>query len=112
MATHNKPFHTLRSGGMKAAIWLNDEITGPFLSMTFSRSFKDRAGAWRNANSFTFSDLEALMNLTLDAKEWIASRDAIPRLGAELPAHVTSRAACGSMSIPADVLRWSWDMPS
>lgn len=79
MATHKKPFHTLRNGGMKAAIWLNDGIKGPFFSTTFSRSFKDRAGAWRNANSFSFSDLEALMNLTLDAKEWIASRGATPR---------------------------------
>lgn len=59
MATHNKPFHTLRSSGMKAAIWLNDGIKGPFFSTTFSRSFKDRAGAWRNASSFSFSDLEA-----------------------------------------------------
>jgi hypothetical protein len=30
MATHKKPFHTLRSSGMKAAIWLNDGIKGPF----------------------------------------------------------------------------------
>lgn len=79
MAAHKKPFHTLRSGGMKAAIWLNDGIKGPFFSTTFSRSFKDRAGAWRNASSFNFSDLEALMNLTLDAREWIASRGGTPR---------------------------------
>jgi len=31
MATHKKPFHTLRSGGMQAAIWLNDGIKGPFV---------------------------------------------------------------------------------
>jgi hypothetical protein len=79
MATHNTPFHILRSGGMKATIWLNDGITGPFFSTTFSRSFKDRAGAWRNASSFSFSDLEALMNLALDAEEWIASHGATPR---------------------------------
>ena len=63
MASHKKPFHTLRNGGMKAAIWLNDGIKGPFFSTTFSRSFKDRSGAWRNARSFSFSDLEALMNI-------------------------------------------------
>ena len=79
MATHNTPFHTLRSGGMKTAIWLNDGITGPFFSTTFCRSFKDRTGAWRNASSFGFSDLEALMNLALDTKEWIALRGATPR---------------------------------
>lgn len=74
MAAHNKPFHTLRSGAIKAAIWLNDGQKGPFFATTFSRSFKDRAGAWRNASSFSLSDLEALMNIALDAKEWIASR--------------------------------------
>ena len=79
MATHNKPFHTLRGGGMRAAIWLNDGIKGPFFSTTFSRSFKDRTGAWRNARSFGFSDLEALTDLALDAKEWIASHGATPR---------------------------------
>ena len=79
MATHKKPFHTLRSGGMKAAIWLNDGIKGPFFSTTFSRSFKDRTGAWRNASSFGFSDLDALTTLMLHAREWIASRGATPR---------------------------------
>ena len=79
MATHNKPFHTLRGGGMRAAIWLNDGIKGPFFSTTFSRSFKDLTGAWRNARSFGFSDLEALTDLALDAKEWIASHGATPR---------------------------------
>lgn len=79
MAAHKKPFHTLRSGAIKAAIWLNDGQKGPFFATTFSRSFKDRAGAWRNASSFSFSDLEALMNIALDAKEWIASRGGTPR---------------------------------
>jgi len=33
---------------MQAAIWLNDGIKGQSFSMTFSRSLKDRSGAWRN----------------------------------------------------------------
>lgn len=45
MVAHNKPFHTLRNGGMKVAIRHNDGIKGPFFSTTFSRSFKDRTGA-------------------------------------------------------------------
>ena len=64
---------------MKAAIWLNDGITGPFFSTTFSRSFKDRAGARRNASSFSFSELETLTSLMLHAQEWIVSRGATPR---------------------------------
>ena len=38
---------------------------------TFSRPFKDQTGAWHNGTSFGLSDLEALMNITFDAKEWI-----------------------------------------
>lgn len=79
MATSKKPTHTLRHGAIKAAIWLNDGSKGPFFSATFSRSFKDQHGAWRNASTFGLSDLESLMNAALDAKEWIASRGGTPR---------------------------------
>lgn len=37
-----------------------DGIKGPFFSTTFSRSFKDRTGAWRNAGPFSFRGLEVL----------------------------------------------------
>lgn len=79
MATRKQPFHTIRAGALKAAIWLNEGSKGPFFSTTFSRSFKDAQGAWRNAASFSFSDLESLLNIALDAKEWIASRGGTPR---------------------------------
>jgi hypothetical protein len=79
MATNKKPSTTLRHGAIKAAIWLNNGAKGPFFSATFARSFKDQAGAWRNAKNFGLSDLESLMNVALDAKEWIASRGGTPR---------------------------------
>ena len=79
MATNKQPANTLRCGNIKATIWRNVSEKGPFFSTTFSRPFKDRNGAWRNASSFGLSDLEALMKLTLDAKEWIASRGVTPR---------------------------------
>ena len=79
MATSKKPTHTLRHGAIKAAIWLNDGSKGPFFSATFSRTFKDQAGAWRSANNFGLSDLELLMNVALDAKHWMASRGGTPR---------------------------------
>ena len=34
---------------------------------------KDQSGAWRNGTSFSLNDLEALMNVALEAKEWIAA---------------------------------------
>ena len=73
MATNNKPANTLRCGNIKATIWQNVSETGPFFSTTFSRPFKDQSGAWRKASSFGLHDLEALMNVAFEAKEWIAA---------------------------------------
>jgi hypothetical protein len=73
MATNNKPTHTLRCGNIKATIWENTSEKGPFFSTTFSRPFKDQSGAWRNGTSFGLNDLEALLTVAGEAKEWIAA---------------------------------------
>jgi hypothetical protein len=74
MATNNKkPTHTLRCGNIKATIWQNDSEKGPFFATTFSRPFKDQSGAWRSGTSYGLNDLEALMNVALEAKKWIAA---------------------------------------
>ena len=76
MATNNsskRPATTLRCANIKAAIWKNVSENGPFFATTFSRSFKDQAGAWRNGTSFGLNDLEALMNVASEAKEWITA---------------------------------------
>ena len=64
---------TLRCGIIKGAIWQNVSEKGPFLAATFSRPFKDQSGEWRNGTSFGLNDLEALMNVAFEAKEWIAT---------------------------------------
>jgi hypothetical protein len=69
-----KPANTLRCGNIKATIWENTSEKGPFFSTTFSRPFKDQTGTWRNASSFGLHDLEALMNVALEAKEWISAQ--------------------------------------
>jgi hypothetical protein len=46
---------------------------GPFFATTFSRPFKDQSGAWHNGTSFGLNDLEALMNVAFEAKEWITA---------------------------------------
>jgi hypothetical protein len=71
MATNNKPTHTLRCGNIKATIWQNVSEKGPFFATTFSRPFKDQSGAWRNGTSFGLNDLEALLTVAIEAKEWI-----------------------------------------
>jgi hypothetical protein len=40
---------------------------------SFSRPFKDQSGAWRNGTSFRLNDLEALMNVACEAKEWMTA---------------------------------------
>jgi hypothetical protein len=73
MATNNKPANTLRCGNIKATIWQNLSEKGPFFSTTFSRPFKDQSGVWRNGTSFGLSDLEALVSVAREAKEWISA---------------------------------------
>jgi hypothetical protein len=73
MATNNKPATTLRCGSIKATIWQNVSAQGPFFSATFSRPFKDQSGAWRNGTSFGLNDLEALLMVAREAREWIAA---------------------------------------
>ncbi|MGE0470923.1 MAG: hypothetical protein AB7L09_14955 [Nitrospira sp.] len=45
--------------------------TDPFFATTFFRPFTDRSGAWHNGTSFGLNDLEALMNVDPEGKEWI-----------------------------------------
>ena len=74
MATNQqsrRPATTLRCGNIKATIWQNVSEKGPFFTTTFSRPFKDQSGVWRNGTSFGLNDLEALMNVAFEAKEWI-----------------------------------------
>ena len=73
MATNNKPANTLRCGSIKATIWQNVSEKGSFFSTTFSRPFKDQSGAWRDGTSFGLNDLEALVIVACEAKEWIST---------------------------------------
>ena len=73
MATNKQPANQLRCGNIKATIWQNVSEKGPFFSTTFSRPFTDQFGAWRNGTSFGLNDLEALVTVVCDAKEWIAA---------------------------------------
>ena len=73
MATNNKPANQLRCGNIKATVWENVSEKGPFFSTTFSRPFKDQSGAWRNGTSFRLNDLEAVVSVAREAKEWIST---------------------------------------
>ena len=68
-----QPANTLRCGNIKATIWENVSEKGPFFATTFSRPFKDPSGEWRNGTSFGLNDLEALLTVAREAKEWMAA---------------------------------------
>jgi len=73
MATYNKkPTHTLPCAHIRASIWQNASESGPFFATTFTRSFKDKSGAWRNGTSCGLNDLDALLTAARKAKEWIS----------------------------------------
>ncbi|OQW32626.1 MAG: hypothetical protein A4E19_04485 [Nitrospira sp. SG-bin1] len=42
----------------------------PFFAKTFSRSFKDQSGVWRNGISLGVNDLESLVTVAGEVKEW------------------------------------------
>ena len=65
------PFVALVQGGV--TIGQNISEKGPFFATTISRPFEDQSGTWLSGTSFGLHDLEALMNVALEAKEWIAA---------------------------------------
>ena len=73
MATNNKPANQLRCSNINATIWENVSEKGPFFATTFTRPFKDQSGTWRNGTSFGLNDLEALVTVAREAREWIAT---------------------------------------
>ena len=78
MATQKKPATVFRSGSVKAAVWENAGAKGPFFSATFSRPYKDVEGKWRNTSNFGLFELEALMNVALEAREWVLTHPPQP----------------------------------
>jgi hypothetical protein len=54
-------------------IWQNNSEKGPFFATTFSRPFKNQAGEWRNGTSFGLNDLEALVTVAREAKDWMSA---------------------------------------
>jgi hypothetical protein len=70
---YKQPANMLRCGNIKATTWENKSEKEPFFATTFSRPFKDQSGAWGNGTSFGLNDLEALLTVAHEAKQWIAA---------------------------------------
>ena len=69
----NRPVHTIRYRGIKAAIWRNESSeNGVFYSVTLSRSWQDEKEIWHDAANFSFNDLTTLAKAVTDSHTWIA----------------------------------------
>lgn len=62
-----RPEATLRDGSVKASIWRNEGESGAFRSTTFARTYEDRDGNPRDANSFAGTDLLKVSELARQA---------------------------------------------
>ena len=71
MATKQKPIAKFRHGWITASIWEQQSPSGPFLTVTFSRSYKDKFDQWQNGYSYQAHEIESLINVAIDAKEWM-----------------------------------------
>ena len=59
----NKPIKTLRDGALKASIWKNQAESGPFYSVTLSRTYKREDGSFADSASFSGSDILKISQL-------------------------------------------------
>ncbi|CAI4030261.1 MAG TPA: hypothetical protein VLA99_02925 [Nitrospiraceae bacterium] len=66
-----KPSQTFRSGSVRAAVWQNLGENGPFYSALLTRSFRDAAGNWRTSTTFGERQLEDLLIVAGQARQWM-----------------------------------------
>jgi len=67
--TVNQPVHEIRLGRIKATVWQNDakdSVGESYMTVTFSRLYKNDQDEWRDSKAFFASDL-LLLAKTADA---------------------------------------------
>lgn len=69
-----KPVTTLRCSSIKASIWKNEGMNGPFYNVTVARTYRASDGTLKDAESFGLADLEALLVVAQQAKLWVTER--------------------------------------
>ena len=69
-----QPVTTLRCSRIKASIWKNEGMKGPFYNVTVARSYKASDGTMKDSESFGLADLDALVVVAQQAKLWITER--------------------------------------
>jgi hypothetical protein len=79
MAEKSPPIHKIKSGFVTAAIWRQEGKNGPFHTVTMSRSYKTENDqgeeVWKDATSWSLSDLPHVSALALRAQIYIGGLD-------------------------------------
>lgn len=64
MSNKSKPVDQIRINNFRAAIWSNPTEDGRvFYSITFSKSYQDKAGNWKETDSYNPNDLLVLQKV-------------------------------------------------
>lgn len=71
-AEKQKPVKTLRDGRLTAAIWANRGERGPIYNATFSYSYQDKEGNWKDTTSIPGHELLKAANLAQNAYASVA----------------------------------------
>ena len=69
LAQKKAPVETLRESNLQSKVWENEHDKGVNYKTTFSRSYQDQEGQWRQTNSFGEKDLLPLSNLASRSHE-------------------------------------------
>lgn len=59
----NKPVKELRSGAIRATVWLNSSDNGEWYSINITRSYKTAQGDWKESSQFNRDDLAVVSKL-------------------------------------------------
>lgn len=71
----NKPAHEIRISRIKATAWRNVTTEGQvWFSITLTRSYKDKEGAWKSASSLGADDLLVAAQVLTAMRWWIAKQ--------------------------------------
>lgn len=81
-----QPVKSFRFGRISAAVWENSSEKGPFLSVTFERSYLDDAQKYHSSDSFNRDDLPLVAKLADQAHTFIFERMAETKGGRGAPA--------------------------
>ena len=99
----NRPYGTLRDGGLKATLWQRTGEKGPFYTVELSRTYTDADGKFRDGHSYTGSELLRIARLAeIDYSETLVAKGLHPPTGGNItnPPMTTTiargpRDACG-----------------